>query len=95
MPEAETLSARGLARTGAAQQASSCQNVVLRLPETWLNCTAGKSQRRQQRADNKALRKAIAGGEVDLVMGEAPEETGMQPQRELATGAAAVASMQQ
>jgi hypothetical protein len=51
---------------------------------------AGKAQRRKQRAERSALRKAIASGEVDLDMGEAAEVTaGSKAQPEPAAAAAA------
>ena len=56
----------------------------------------GKSQRRKQRADNKALREAIASGEVDLEMGDDSEAAGVQErEQDPPEPAAAAASMQQ
>ena len=49
---------------------------------------AGKSQRRKERAGNKALRKAIATGEVDLKMSDATEAAGALGKDEPATAAA-------
>lgn len=60
------------------------------VPYLWF---PGKSQRRKQRADNKALREAIASGEVDLEMGDASEAAGVQERQQ--EPAAAAASMQQ